>query len=292
LYAHPSDAMGAAPATTATAVLSAQSAAIASAMTAESDPQQRQQLFSRVLSDIGLAQLHRCDRLTLTRLTDTTGTTALLLESPEPVSFLHDATLALRHRIWLRPPPWNQADGLDPNVIKALTLIQAGAGGLVAPAAAASVLLAAHCQVALITSAAPDFSMDLYDVPPPGLAGRPVVLAKVATLDARAADHAGLTPLTGEPAGLLAAIRPDRSIAGIALGPWAQSGGSPIHLDVPVTVTLLGNGDETATLILPSMPLQAGTYLLDLGFNRVRWVTTVPDPEAVYQDSASVQLTW
>jgi hypothetical protein len=33
-------------------------------------------------------------------------------------------------------------------------------------------------------------------------------------------------------------------------------------------------------------------YLPDLAFNRARWVTTVPDPEAVYQDSASVQLTW
>ena len=292
LYAHPSDAMGAVPALTPTAVLATQSAAITSAMTTAADPQQRQQLFSRVLSDIGLAHLHRCDRLTLTRLTDATGTTALLLESPEPISFLHDAALTLRHRIWLRPPPRNQADSLNPDVVKALTLIQAGADGLVAPAAAARVLLAAHCRVALITSATPAFSMNLYDVPPLGLAARPVVLTKVATLDARAADHAGLTPLTDEPAGLLAAIRPDSSIAGVALGPSALPGGSPIHLDVPVAITLLGNGDETSTLVLPSTPLQAGTYLLDLAFNRVRWVTTAPDPEAAYQDSASVQLTW
>jgi hypothetical protein len=137
LYAHPSDAMGAVQALTPTAVLAAQSAAITSAMTAAADPQQREQLFSRVLSDVGLARLHRCDRLTLTRLTDATGTTALLLESPEPISFLHDTALTLRHRIWRRPPPWNQADSLDPDVGKALTLIQTGADGLVAPAAAA-----------------------------------------------------------------------------------------------------------------------------------------------------------
>ena len=104
-YVHAADAMGAPPASTPSAVLAARSADIAAAMTPAADPQQRQQLFAAVLSDIGLAELQSCDRLTLTRLTDSTGTTALLLESPEPLSFLHDVTPTLLHRAWRRCRP-------------------------------------------------------------------------------------------------------------------------------------------------------------------------------------------
>jgi hypothetical protein len=91
---------------------------------------------------------------------------------------------------------------------------------------------------------------------------------RIAALDERAAVQAGLTPLTAEPVGLLAAIRPYRSTAALVLGPSASPGGSPVHLDVPVTSTLLANGDETSALVLLPAPLQAGTYLLDLSFNR------------------------
>ena len=43
--------------------------------------------------------------MTLTRLGDAAGTTALLLESPEPISFIHDVTLALTKRTWHYVPP-------------------------------------------------------------------------------------------------------------------------------------------------------------------------------------------
>ena len=74
-------------------------------MTAEADPQARQTLFSTILSDVGLPQLHECDRVTVTRLVDQGTTTALLLESPEPISFVHDVTAALSHRARRPPPP-------------------------------------------------------------------------------------------------------------------------------------------------------------------------------------------
>jgi hypothetical protein len=167
--------------------------------------------------------------------------------------------------------------------------LQASHGGLIAPASAAQVLWANQCQVVLITSAASALSMDVYDVPPAVLQGKPVVLQRTATLNAHSAVQAGLGALAHQPAGMLFAVRPDHSVVGVAMGP---GGGSPVQVDVPVTVTLLGNGDETSTLVLPAAPLQAGTYLLNLGFHRTRWATTTADPDAVYQDSASLQLIW
>jgi hypothetical protein len=85
---------------------------------------------------------------------------------------------------------------------------------------------------------------------------------------------------------VLVAVRPDHSIAGIAMG------GGPVEVDVPVPLTLLSNGDETSTLVLLAAPLAAGTYLLNLGFSRTRWVTSDVDPAASYEDSASLQLSW
>jgi hypothetical protein len=103
--AHAPDAMGAPPARTPAQVLTDDAAALGQAMSVTGDPQSRQQLFSQILSDIGLAQLERCDRVTLTRLADVGGTTAILLESPEPISFIHDATLTLTRRTWHYVPP-------------------------------------------------------------------------------------------------------------------------------------------------------------------------------------------
>ena len=90
-------------------------------MSEAADPQVRQSLFSTITSDIGLPQLDTCDRVTLTRLIDGGLTTAILLESPEPISFVHDVTLTLTHHIRrfipppVRPPEPNQlAEALLP----------------------------------------------------------------------------------------------------------------------------------------------------------------------------------
>jgi hypothetical protein len=102
----PADGMGAPPARTAAEILSGDGAAIAAAMGAAADPQARDALFTTILSDLGLPQLHQCDRVTLTRLDDQGLTAAILLESPEPVSFIHDVTLTLIHKVRrLIPPP-------------------------------------------------------------------------------------------------------------------------------------------------------------------------------------------
>ena len=200
IYEHDSAAMGADAVTTPGHVLSTRSADIAAAMSTTADPQRRQQLFAQVLSDVGLGQLQRCDRLTFTRLTDSTGTTALLLESPEPISFLHDVTLTLLRRT-------------------------SQAGHLVEP-----------------------------------------------------------------PAGTIAAIRPEMSSAGITITPSTTR--SLAHDDVPLTVTVLGDGGESRAIVIPGTGLTAGTYILTFAFSRSRWQTMTTDPDASYQDAATVELTW
>jgi hypothetical protein len=102
---HAPDGMGAAPTRTPAQVLAGDAVAITEAMSESGDPQARQELFSRTLSDIGLPELERCDRVTLTRLSDATGTSAILLESPESISIIHDVTLVVTRRTWHYVPP-------------------------------------------------------------------------------------------------------------------------------------------------------------------------------------------
>jgi hypothetical protein len=280
IHQHEADAMGAPPAATPAAALADHAAEIAAAMTPAADPQQRQQFFSQLLGDIGLAQLQRCDRLTLTRLADASTTTALLLESPEPLSILYDTTLSMVHHTTQKLPHPVPVGPPTP-ITNALAAIQDIHGQLVAPAAAANTLVANHDAVVLITAAAPDFSMTVYQVPSP--AQHPQVkLTPVKTYNAQSATQDGFGALTKRPVGMMLAVRPDHSVAGAVntMGP----------VDVPVALTLLTNGDETATMALPASPLAPGGYALTFGFHRTRWETNVPDPQAVYDDAATVEL--
>jgi len=280
-YVHPADAMGAPPVSTPSAVLSARSADIAAAMSAAGDPQQRQQLFASVLSGVGLASLQTCDRLTLTRLTDDTGTTALLVESPEPLSFLHDVTPTLQHRVWRRLP--NPLPVGPPNPIStALSELEFIDDGLAAPADAAHVLFAARVEVLFITGAAPAFSIEVYAVPPPTAGVVP--LRRIGTLDAAEAQAAGLGALVHQPLGELVAVTADHAVAGAAR--------VLTQIEVPIPMTLLGNADETSTVMLFATPLGSDSYTLDLAFSRTRWETTSTDPTSIYEDSAAITLTW
>jgi len=283
VYAHAADAMGAPPASTPAAVIAAQGAGLVAAQTVTADPQQRQQLFAQVLSNIGLAKLQVCERLTLTRLTDATGVTAILFDSPEPVSLLHDVTATLLHRTWTRPPHPTPIGPQNP-ISAALAHLEFAGARLMAPAAAAHVLYMAHVEVLFISAAAPAFAMQAYAVPVVPLLGSVALRPVGGILDAAAAQAAGLGALVHLPAGILVAVRADHSVAGEAQ--------VLVQADVPVPLTLLGNADETSTVMLSATPLASGIYTLKLAFSRARWETTTSDPASIYQDSATIPLTW
>jgi hypothetical protein len=231
---------------------------------------------------MGLAKLQVCERFTLTRLTDSTGTTALLFDSPEPLSYLHDVTPTLLHKVWRRLPHPVPLGPQNP-VSTALSQLEFVGQTLVAPAAAAHVLLSARVQVLLVTSAAPAFSMQVYDVPAQTSTGV-VPLHRVAVLDATAAQAAGLGALVHQPLGVLIAVHADHTVAGTAQ--------VLTQVEVPVPLTLLGNADESSTVMLMAAPLASDSYTLNLAFSRTRWETTTSDPASVYQDSATIPLVW
>ena len=180
-----------------------------------------QALFTTILPDLGLPKLDRCDRVTLTRLDDQGLTTAILVESPEPVSFIHDVTLTLIHKVRRRIP--------SPPV-----------------------------------------------VPPLG------ELAAALLPPSRVPPARGIQPPVVRPPTVPPALPP---VIGPGPGTWVEE-------DIVVTATLISNGDETSTLIIPASPLSAGIYTLTLNLERSRWETTTGDPQATYQDAAAIPLAW
>jgi hypothetical protein len=282
---HQPDAMGGPPAATAVEVLSASGPAIAEAMTINADPQARQQLFAKLLSDLGLPQLERCDRLTFTRLIDATATTALLLESPEPISFLHDVTLTLLHRTRHYQPWWNDLIDPNPAISNALGRLRFERGAAFgAPDVIATLGQDGH-EIAYVH----DQGIDVYRQADDARE-RTVAATLHTTLDREAAQRAGLGDIIDQPTGSIFAIKPDRSIAAAATAPWRH--GSWVDQDDPVACAFLTNGDETAALLIPNTSLVSGTYILDFTMDRARWLTTTVDPQSRYQQQASVEITW
>ena len=285
---HAPDGMGVAPARTPAQVLGAEGAAIAQAMAPTGDPQARQELFARVLSDVGLPSLERCDRLTLSRLVDAGGTSAILLESPEPISFVHDVAAALARRVWHRVPWWGDLPELSDAVHRLIPHVDLVDGQALAPHELTTALAADGSRLVHVAATDPP-RLDVFDP----ISRRPqsgVAAERTATLDEAAARAAGLEALLDQPAGTVAAVRPDRSIAGAAIGGWQH--GTLVHEDEPLAFTLLADGDETAALLIPPSPLGPGTYPLTLTLDRTRWTTATAHPQARYRDEAVVVLEW
>ena len=70
-------------------------------------------------------------------------------------------------------------------------------------------------------------------------------------------------------------------------------------VDVAVPLIVLGNGDETAALVIPATasgtltPLPPGKYTLRFGLSRQRWRdTNSTNPEAIYVQEQSLELDW
>jgi len=282
--AHPAGAMGAPPSTTPPQIIATHGDAITSVMNETADPQARQALFDSLLSSLSLPRLDRCDRLTFTRLVDASGTSALLIESPEALSFLHDVTLRLFRRMWHRPPWWLEELDLDAHLQALLPTLRISGGQAFASAQLAALLARTASHVVHVDAGEPS-ALQVFRLTDPGW--RTPTPSADATVGGAAA---GLGDLLAKPAGTIAAVRADQSIIAATIAPWVHT--SAVHQDHPVTYALLSNGDETAALLLPSGALDAGTYILDFAINRSRWTSTTADPKARYQREASVQLSW
>lgn len=310
-----SGAFGGAPASVAS-VLAANAGAIPRVMTADADPQARQALFSTVVSALGIGLSKAPRVLAVARLTDATGTTGIVLQSPEPLSITQGVTLALtRHvRTWVWDvPPHPVPPQPVPHPVPPLpiphppdaaptpmpSLADFARLGLVAPAALNAV---ANLETAIPTLVFADGHVTGSDVPAGATVVRAIATPAGTMLEvygapnARpAAQHELLTPQQAAArANLAAAATVKPGTIGIisgghyGFGHWVDS-------DVTVPLTLLSNGDETAILMVSpgGAPWPSGNYTLHATLDRDRWSNTgVADPEQHYHDETTLAFNW
>ncbi len=287
---------------------------LSAVMSASADPQARQRLFDVIVAALGAGLRKNPIAVTITRLTDASGTFGLAVESPEAISLTREVTVQLIHhvRVWVPAPvpvpvpvltveglaaelrgtlsglvtppaPPAPADGEAgaPSDVSSLTF---GDNQVTAPQPLA--VLEPGDQVARVVADPAGTVIHVYDPPVAG-AGSGAVGARRETLTAaQAAQQPAYSSVANLPPGSVVVVRPGGVIGPIGHGHW-------IWEDIVVPVTVLTNGDETKTLILSAAPLGAGYFTLQFVLDRDRWpVSTGSDPEQHYHDQSTIQLHW
>ena len=297
-------------AVTAASVLASNAGAIPGAMTAVTDPQARQALFSKVVSALGIGLSKAPRVLMLSRMTDSTGTAGLVVQSPEPISLTQDVTMTLtRHiRIWVwdvRPQPIAQPVGPLPPPAQP---VMAAA----APATLASIArLGLATPVAVRTAADLETSIPLLSFSNGQVTGNLPADAKVVRAIATPAGTmfevyaapgaqpgARIQLLTPEQAAAMADFAAFAKLSAGSIG-FVSGGrfgwGHWVNQTINMPFMALSNGDETAIVLFAvgGSPFPAGLYTLDGKLDRDRWADTgTPDPEQHYHDEATLTLTW
>ena len=143
------------------------------------------------------------------------------------------------------------------------------------PRAAAANLTAGSTLVRMVEN---DYgpSLEVYDAPVPAVGSvRATGSLREVVPQARAASRTDLAATMKLAPGDIATVGPSGKIIGIWKGGWARE-------VVPVPVTMMSNGDETALALLSTdgVPLRSGNYTLKFTMNRERWREDgAPNPE-------------
>lgn len=305
-----------------TAVLANHGAAIPAVMLGSADPQERQKLFDGVVSDLGLGLAKDTAAVSLTRLTDGSGTFGLLLESPEPLSVTRDVTINMtRHvRRWVpssdpivvpvggilertspkpvvAPGPVEVGEAvLTPTVVDPLPVMATADALAEISFASTHVALAPALatfrpgdQVVRVIRRSGESLIEVYDAPmQPGPGGDLTGgLRGTLTID-QARQMSGFDSIVQLAPGAAAVIRGGGVIGTLGSGHWEDA-------EDPVPMVLLANGAENAILMLSknATALPAGTYTLHFSMDRDRWTaTTSSDPLQHYHSERSLVIKW
>jgi hypothetical protein len=283
-------------------VLAAHAADLPAAMMATADPQERQRLFDSVAAALGVGLRANPVAVTVTRLTDSSGTFGLAIESPEPISLTREVTIQLiQHvRVWVPGPvplpvpvPVITLEGVTAQVLRALphpapapvnaaaelNSLTFGTGQVTAPRPLS--ILVPGDQLARVAADPGGNRIDVYDPP---LAGAGLLRESMTT--AQAALQPAYKSLAHLPPGTVVVVRSGGVIGPIGWGHW-------VNEDIVVPVTAVTNGGETRILLLSGTPLGAGSYTLQFVLDRDRWpVSVASDPEQHYHDQATIPLHW
>jgi hypothetical protein len=290
-------------------VLASHAAELPQVMAASADPQERQRLFDAIVSALGIGLRKDSTAVTITRLTDGSGTFGLVCESPEPISVTRDVTVQLtKHiRVWV-PGPFPVAPPA-PLVTVEVTAAEALAtlrgedttvagdetddplasltfGGQQVTAPEPPAALSPRDQIARVVAAPEGNRVELYDAPTTGTAGTAVGALRQTMTSAEAALQPAYSAAAQLAPGSIAVVKPGGVIGPITHGHWEDE-------EIVVPMTPLTNGDETKVLLLSSTPLSAGKYSLRLALDRDRWsISTGSDPEQHYHDERAIPLEW
>jgi hypothetical protein len=310
-------AFGGAPAVAA-AVLSSHTAEITTQMQPDADPQARQKLFDVIVGGLGLGLRKQPNAVTLSRLTDASGTFGLLIESPEPVSVTRDVglTITTHVRRWVPGPtvwptlPHNVLSFADMfmSVVSPAesTPARQFSGVIPAPSSAAKTMgttpIALHSdlsdeellQSVTFSERAVVFSQGAGTLASQDRIARVIESPQGKMVELYSSD--GLLtetlPASGtQRADLVAFGKASVGTVGVIHGGGVITWGHWEEYDVNLPIVSLSNGAETAILVF--CQLAAGSYKLHASCDRDRWTATgAPDPEQHYHDEFTAALSW
>lgn len=288
------------PGATIAGLLTETSAGIAEAMAPGADPLARQALFDRWVSALALPLRRTPGALHISRVVRDDKTDMLVLESPEPLPFAEDVSLAIKHPASPQPP---LPDGCVLAIFDFLTFRRRPAppappppqlpepvrtldfnGDRVSGPVASSRLDRARRLVRGVR-AGNGAEQHVYDVSVrPNRRGKRVLTGRLVHVVRPGAPMPvpGLRPgeiaiLDGRGAALVPVIPVDPVI-------WVEA-----------RTRILTNASETVALIIPVgvtptsfTPLASGPYRLELALDRIRYRAQMPDAESNYRATATL----
>ncbi|HEY4632683.1 MAG TPA: hypothetical protein VIH00_02105, partial [Candidatus Limnocylindrales bacterium] len=260
-------------------------AEIPTVMTADADPQLRQRLFDRWVSELAIPLSPTVEGLRLGAVVGEGGTQLLVLETPEPLPFSRDVRLSITHRVTSipHPPPGiprpllRFAEGLvfrgdtvqGPVPAGATTVVRRARTLVHAVRASHAINRLAYRMYRVRVETTPEGPvlegelMEVRPTPPvpPGFPPRPLRIP---------VNHIVLLDREGRP------LTPALPL--------------PFEHDETVDLHVLTNSTEDRALLIPSAPFATDTYTFTWTLDRQRYRTPVVDDRTHYQASVTREI--
>ena len=271
-------------------LLAADSTSVADAMKRDADPQARQALFTKWMTALALLLRQRAEGLCISRWTNAASTQALVIESPEPISFTRDVSVSMVEHVPV--PPWQP---IGPPELQAALIHLHFAGNVVTVPIPFAIFLPGDFIVRIKQNPDGTTAFAIYNAPQKSLpAHLPTGTLREVVTPAKGVRKE-LDPLRGFPDNSIALLRKLKVIAAIDPG----NSNDPQIVDKPISLVVFDNGPETAALLIPVaadgtlVALASGKYTLTLTIDRKRWRDSgSTDPEARYTQQQSIDLSW
>jgi hypothetical protein len=263
------------------ALLAANGSEIDARMSPEADPQARQVLFTRFVTSLCVPLRARCERLELSRLLEMTGTSALLVETPEPLAFTGEVSVALVQHV-------REIAGIATGPGLSVGDLQFDGDGVSISVPRRT--FPEGTTLARVSRASGAVSISFFEAP--RTASEAVQLQGSRLTAVPAAASAASRALRDLPDGTVAILRPNGGGISILTPP------PTFTLDVPVPLRVLSNGDQTAALLIPVDPAGAafslgpGHYTLHFTLDRRRWRSAAADLDSMYHQEQIITLSW